>query len=593
MPRAKKAAVQQAPEDMPDDAVVAAAIAPSAIVPIPLRRLMRAPENVRQTNKAVDVESLADDIAAHGLLQSLIGYAGDTDIDAAAVYIVGGGRRLAALGLLLDRGAIDDSFPVPVLLRDPDEAVSLSLSENLAKRDMNAADEFVAFDRLLQRGSVSPADLAKQFGFSERYVKQRLRLAALAPEILDALREGKLTIDAAMAYAGTQDQTLQLKIFASEEKKASGGWSVHTPMAIRSGITNAQMTTGDALFKFVGAKDYEKKGGRYEDDLFGNAESYSGRKLVDPGIITAIAADRASFQKIRLLAEAKAKHATTSDVLLAPGLRGGRKPKSPKGYALVERPYYRQDVPGYAELRDRAGELGMDIIMVASVNHGGTLEIEEQFFVPGARLAELIPAKAEAPRKSEAELAAERRATQVRSVAAWLAARKIRDDKVDGRAFWRTMRPDLWRSSEVEGVGECYAVGIDVLVTPEEIDAELEAAEAEYDRQEAEKIEHRAAEEQAKAEAAAAQVALRERLLALDPPPAVIDLGGTLLFRWESGIWLDAREDAEIGAEYEFDDLEEALDWAASDDLPIGEYWMSLAEFDREEAANEAEEQVA
>src|SRR3546814_2955808 len=144
---------------------------------------------------AVGIESLAEDIAAHGLLQSLIGYAGDTDIDAAVVYIVGGGRRLGALDLLRDRGAIADSFPVPVLLRDPDEAVSLSLSENLAKRDMHAADEFVEFDRLLQRGSVSPADLAKQFGFSERYVKQRLRLAALAPEILDALRNGKLTID--------------------------------------------------------------------------------------------------------------------------------------------------------------------------------------------------------------------------------------------------------------------------------------------------------------------------------------------------------------------------------------------------------------
>src|SRR3546814_10240094 len=118
---------------------------------------MRAPENVRQTNKSVDVESLADDIAAHGLLQSRIGYAGDTDIDAAAVYIVGGGRRLQALQLLRERGAIDDSFAVPVLLRDPDDAINLSLSENLAKRDMNPADEFTAFAQLMQRGSVSPA----------------------------------------------------------------------------------------------------------------------------------------------------------------------------------------------------------------------------------------------------------------------------------------------------------------------------------------------------------------------------------------------------------------------------------------------------
>src|SRR3546814_9858804 len=86
---------------------------------------------------------------------------------------------------------------------------------------MNPADEFTAFAQLMQRGSVSPADLARQFGFSERYVKQRLRLASLASEILDALREGKLTIDAAMAYAGTQDQRLQLRVFARSEEHTS------------------------------------------------------------------------------------------------------------------------------------------------------------------------------------------------------------------------------------------------------------------------------------------------------------------------------------------------------------------------------------
>src|SRR3546814_15824386 len=81
MPRGKKAVSPGLPENENDSA---GAIAPSVIQSIALGRLMRAPENVRQTNKAVDVESLADDIAAHGLLQSLIGYAGDTDIDAAA-----------------------------------------------------------------------------------------------------------------------------------------------------------------------------------------------------------------------------------------------------------------------------------------------------------------------------------------------------------------------------------------------------------------------------------------------------------------------------------------------------------------------------
>src|SRR3546814_14906327 len=70
------------------------------------------------------------------------------------------------------------------------------------------------------------------------------------------------------------------------------------------------------------------------------------------------------------------------------------------------------------------------------------------------------------------------------------------------------MRPDLWREKEIDGIGGCYAVSVDVLVTPAEIDAELEAAEAEFDRQEDEKIERREAEAQAKAETAADLVSL-------------------------------------------------------------------------------------
>ncbi len=376
-----------------------------------------------------------------------------------------------------------------------------------------------------------------------------------------------------MAYAQTQDQKLQMKIFAAEEKKASGGWSVHTPMSIRSGITNAQMTTGDALFKFVGAKDYEKKGGRYEDDLFGDAESYSGRKLIDPDIITVIAADRAHFQQVRLLSDAKASHPTTSDILLAPGLRGGRKPKPPKGYELVERPYWRQDLPSYAQLRDNACKLGIDIVGIASVSYGGKLEIEEQFFVPGARLAELIPPRTEAPRKSEAEIAAERRAKEVRSDAAFLAAKKIRDDKVDGRQFWKTMRPDLWRSEDIDGLGECHAVSVDVLVTLAEIDAQLEAGEVEYDRQEAEKVARREAEAKAEAVAAAALEARRTELLAMDPAPAVIQVDGVAHFQWESGAWADEQECSDEADECSlYDDLDELLEKAAG----IGLTWPSI-----------------
>ena len=587
MARPKKATAQAAPEET--TAPEGLRVAPMAIQPVPLGRLVRAPENVRHTDKAADVESLADDIAAHGLLQSLIGYAGDTDIDAAAIYIIGGGRRLQALQLLRERGSIDDGYEVSVLIRDQAEAIELSLSENLARRDMNPADEFAAFQELMRPGTMSPADIAKRFGFSERYVKQRLRLASLAPEILDAMRLGKLTLDAAMTYAGTHDQKLQLKIFNVEAKKPWG----HGVQSIRSAIINAQMTTGDALFKFVGAKDYEKKGGRYEDDLFGDAEGYSGRKLIDADIIATIAADRAYFQQGRLLADAKASHPTTSDLLPCPGLRIGKMPTAPKGYALVERPYYRQDLPSYAELRDQAAAKGIDIVGIYGVEYNGKLIVHEQFFVPGARLADIIPARQEAPRKTEAEWAAERRAASIRSVAAWLVARDHHKARTEDRLWWKSTQPHLGPGVERDGLGLCHSVDISILVTPAEIDARLEEAEKELLLQEAEEAIRREAEEKAKAEAAAALEARRAEVLAMDPAPIVIQVDGIAHFRWADGTYGDEQEDTPQAEECSlYDDLEELLEGANASGLiwPSIEAWADNPHGDN---VAEPEEQAA
>jgi ParB family chromosome partitioning protein len=568
MTRAKKAAavVDAAPE------TAANQIAASAIQPIVFGRLKRAPENVRQTNIAADVESLADDIAAHGLLQSLIGYAGDTSIDKDVVWIVGGGRRLQALQLLRERDLIDDAWPVSVLLRAPDEAIELSLSENLARRDMNPADEFAAFAALMRPGTLSPADLAKNFGFTERYVKQRLRLAALAPEILDALRGGKLTLDGALAYAGSQDHKVQLRVFAQEAKKS---WKPHDPHSIGLAYHNAQMTSSDALFKFVTAEDYEKKGGGYEDDLFGEADRWGGRKLTDAAIVLSIAKDRAAFQQLRLLSEAKDAHPTMVDVLIPTGVRQGAAPKPPKGYKLVDRGY-RYDLPTYTVLREQAGKAGIEMVGVASVNGEGKLVLEDRFYVPVDRIAEIIPPPRESgPQKTPEEYAAERRAATIRSIAAWLAAKRIREEKIAERQFWATTRPDLWRAKDVPGIGACYSVGVDVLVTPAEIDAQLEAAEIELDRQEAEKAALAAAAEKAEAEAAEQLDARRAELLAMDPPPVVVQVDGVAYFQWADGGWFDVRESGE-DADFGADSLAELLEPAGE----VGFAWATLEAYD-------------
>jgi ParB/RepB/Spo0J family partition protein len=573
MARAKKAA-PVAPES--ESETVISII--SGIDMIPLGRLLRAPENVRHTDKAVDVESLADDIAAHGLLQNLIGYAGDTDIDKAAVYIVGGGRRLQALDLLYRRGAIDHAFPVPVLLRTAAEAIDLSLSENLAKRDMNPADEFLAFQALMQSGTVTPADLAKKFGFSERYVRQRLRLAALAPDILDAMRAGKLTIDAAMAYAESQDHKLQLRVFAVEDKKS---YEPHKAWNIRFAYQSQQMTTSDALFKLVGAKRYEEQGGQYEDDLFADAERYGNRKVMHSAIVLSVARAVAEYQKPRLLREAQKGFPTTSDVLIPPAIRQGAMPKPPKGFKLVDKGY-RYNLPGYDDLRKTATEKGIDIVAVASVDREGEFKIEQRFFVPAGRLDDVIPPPGqEKPSETPEQIAARRRLGEVRSVAAFLAARKIRDDKIEGRQFWTNVRPSLWHSQDVAGVGKCFPVGIQVMVTEADIAAQMAAAEEQLDKQEALDAARRDMEERARAE----REDRRSAILALPEIPAVILVDEAPYFRQADGTFADARDvdhDADEGSV--FNNIEELL---AGADI-IGPHWPSVEAYDAEAVEEQA-----
>lgn len=574
MARPKKAAVSV--DDVADDVSdsLPALVQESAIQLIPYGRLKRAPENVRKTDIAADVESLADDIAAHGLLQSLIGYRWNPRVEDSTVFIVGGGRRLQALDLLRERKDIGEAFNVPVLIRPQAEAIEISLSENLARRDMNPADEFTAFDLLLKPGTLSPADLAKRFGFTERYVKQRLRLAGLIPDVLDGLRDGKMTFDAALAYAQTQDKTLQLKVFKAQEKQGS---YAHQARSVRDAISNAQMKTDDALFKFVGAESYEKAGGNYEDDLFFIAPSWEGdrRRLSDPQILVGLATDLAAIELQRVADEAKQADQNIADVLLAPGIRWGKAPKCPAGYKMVERNYY-GDWPSYAEMREKAAAIPAPVVGIASINTSGKLVLEDRFFIANAHYAAITPpAPGSAPQKTAEEYAAERRATAIRSTAAWLAARKIREDKIDGRTFWETTSPNLWRSRTVDGIGECWSVGLDVLVTADEIDAQLADAEAEYERQEAEKVAAREAAEQAKADAAAALDARRAELVAMAPVPEVVLIDRLAFYRWANGTWAEEPEDSEEEPEYGYDDLAEAL----ADAGDIGAAYATVADY--------------
>ncbi len=101
---------------------------------IKLSQLRLSPLNVRRV-KPDGIEALADDIAAHGLIQNLLAYE-----DSGLFHVFAGGRRYRALQALKKRKTISSGFRVVVDVRNQAEAVELSLAENYQRQDMHPAD---------------------------------------------------------------------------------------------------------------------------------------------------------------------------------------------------------------------------------------------------------------------------------------------------------------------------------------------------------------------------------------------------------------------------------------------------------------------
>ncbi len=570
-PRTPKAEPEQLPPSMGP-----APIAETVVQLIRYPLLDRAPENVRQTRASEDIDELADDIAAHGLLQSLIGYQdpGQKIFPQGFTWIVGGGRRLAALALLHTRGIIDDDYRVPVVVRPMEEAVELSLSENLARRDMSPVDEFIAFERLMRPGTTDAAGLAKRFGFTERYVKQRLRLAQLAPEILEALAERKIGMDAALAYVACSDVTLQAQVFREQEKST---WDKHAPARIRAAYSTAQLHTGSALFKFVGADTYEADGGEYEDDLFGAADAPygGGRKLASGPILLAAAERMAKFQGVRLITARREEYPSIEEFLVPSGIRidgyPWKAPKPPKGYVLVSSDYAVKPEQMWAN----AKASDVSIFAIVGVNGQGELAVKEDgFFVPKADVEKVKPARPAhqgyQPETPE-QRAARQRAYDVEKYALRLALGSFADTPYEGRVFWPQYGPQGEAFMHPERGGG-WAVNVRIWVSDADVAAKRIEAEQKVDELKADELRRQKEAEQAKERALDAK---RTEIAAMDPQPAVLVADGETWFRWEDGSYADRPES---DGQYldSFDELTQLLAGVET----FGEVFPTIADYE-------------
>ena len=126
---------------------------------------------------------------------------------------------------------------------------------------MHPADQFEAFKKLAEERGFGAEEIAARFGVTPHVVRQRLRLGAVSPKLMQIYRNGDLALDQLMAFAITEDHARQEAAFErlSYNRDAS---------TIRRMLTEANVAATDRRAVFVGAEAYTEVGGTILRDLF-------------------------------------------------------------------------------------------------------------------------------------------------------------------------------------------------------------------------------------------------------------------------------------------------------------------------------------
>lgn len=159
----------------------------------------------RKTFEHQALEQLADSIAQFGVLQPIIVRESASLQD--SYEIIAGERRWRAAKM-----AGLSEIPAVVLDGDDLKAAQVAVIENVQREDLNAVEEALAYDTLIERFGLTQDQVAKQVGKNRSTVTNMLRLLDLPDEVLELLRNGNLTAGHARALLGlkNEDQMLSL-----------------------------------------------------------------------------------------------------------------------------------------------------------------------------------------------------------------------------------------------------------------------------------------------------------------------------------------------------------------------------------------------
>lgn len=174
---------------------------------IEIEKIKSNPYQPRKNFDQDGLQSLADSIKEHGVLQPLL--VSRIEKDSGTEYqLIAGERRLLASKMV-------GLTQIPVIVREPTEKEKLEVSiiENVQRLNLNSMEKAEAYQKMQEEFNFLQKDIAKMVGKSREAVANTLRLLDLPEEIKQALREERITEGHARAMLAIENPQKQKAVF--------------------------------------------------------------------------------------------------------------------------------------------------------------------------------------------------------------------------------------------------------------------------------------------------------------------------------------------------------------------------------------------
>ncbi len=220
---------------------------------VPIQKIEPNPFQPRKNFQEDELQTLADSIARHGMIQPLA----VRPLENGFYQIIAGERRWRAA-----RMAGLSEVPAIVLEVDDEKSVELALIENLQRQDLNPIEEAEGYHRLLTEYGLTQEQAAECVGKSRPAIANARRLLSLSQKLLDLIADGTLSAGHARAILSLPSEQEQME---AADKIIAQGLSVRQAEALCRNMARQKPETEDSpkILKVDYIAECEKNLSRY------------------------------------------------------------------------------------------------------------------------------------------------------------------------------------------------------------------------------------------------------------------------------------------------------------------------------------------